>query len=93
MVLVIHSWLNGEVYDKEWVDGIKDAYWIWRGINGDSSLESISKSFLFENVGAAVSKLLFIFINSLIYNLNLSQFNILIMSYKSTIVNIKYVKN
>jgi hypothetical protein len=29
-------WKNGEIYDGEWVEGVKDGYGIWKGTNGDS---------------------------------------------------------
>ena len=32
----VYTWVNGEVYDGEWMNGIKHGYWVWKGTNGES---------------------------------------------------------
>ena len=34
----VYNWANGEEYDGEWQNGVKDGYGMWRGIFGDSYL-------------------------------------------------------
>lgn len=30
------KWAHGEVYDGEWLKGVKEGYGIWKGTEGDS---------------------------------------------------------
>jgi len=32
----VFTWSHGEVYDGEWVNGVKEGYGIWRSAEGDS---------------------------------------------------------
>jgi len=32
----VYQWTNGEVYDGEWKNGVKDGYGVWKGVFGDS---------------------------------------------------------
>ena len=32
----VYTWKNGEIYDGEWVNGVKQGYGIWKGLNNDS---------------------------------------------------------
>jgi hypothetical protein len=40
----VYTWRNGEVYDGEWDQGLKQGYGIWKGIKNDSYIGEWSTS-------------------------------------------------
>jgi 1-phosphatidylinositol-4-phosphate 5-kinase len=32
----IYTWYNGDIYDGEWLDGMKHGYGVWKNFAGDS---------------------------------------------------------